>query len=321
MSFASVDVVCAGIVVADHICSPIAHLPASGELVMSEQMVLTLGGCAANTATNLRKLNVNSAVAGRIGDDMFGEVVRHLLLQQQVDVSSLMATANRPTSQTMIINVVGEDRRFIHVFGSNADFKAEDLPLARILQAKVLYLGGYLLMPGLRPEPLVPIFQQIQAAGVRIVLDVATPQGAQHLAALQPLLPFVDVFLPNVDEAALILNEPDPLVQAQAFHELGAKTVVITMGAGGAILVNHQEKWKAGVYPIQVIDSTGSGDAFDAGYIYGMLKGAHAADCLRYASAMGASCVRAIGTTTGTFTAAECEAFLQANALPIEKCA
>ncbi len=320
MSSRPMEVICAGIVVADHICAPIPHLPASGELVMSDQMVLTLGGCAANTATNLRKLGVAAAVVGRIGDDAFGEVVRSMLLQQQVDVSGLMTTPGRPTSQTMILNVMGEDRRFIHVFGANADVRSQDWPLERWSAAKVFYLGGYLLMPGLKAAALIPIFQRLHERGVRVVLDVATPHGARHLEELKPLLPFVDVFLPNVDEAALILNEPDPFTQAEIFHNLGAKTVVITMGAEGAVLVNRQEKLKAGIYPIQMVDATGSGDAFDAGFIYGLLQGADAAGCLRYASAMGASCVRAIGTTTGTFTREECEAYVREHVLLLETC-
>src|SRR6476469_1846765 len=110
------SVLCAGIVVADHVSSPISHLPAAGELVLADQLLLTIGGCAANVAVDLVKMGVAAAVAGRVGDDIFGRVVADLLRQQQVDVSGLAVTRGTDTSQTLIVNVRGEDRRFIHTF-------------------------------------------------------------------------------------------------------------------------------------------------------------------------------------------------------------
>src|SRR5439155_16299390 len=104
--------------------------------------------------------------------------------------------------------------------------------------------------------------------------------------------------------------EANPLRQAEAFRRLGAGTVVITLGGDGAVLVNDKERLKAGVFPVPLVDASGGGDAFDAGYIYGLLHRLEAEDCLRVASALGASCVRAIGTTPGVFTKAECEEFL-----------
>jgi sugar/nucleoside kinase (ribokinase family) len=75
---------------------------------------------------------------------------------------------------------------------------------------------------------------------------------------------------------------------------------------------------RAGTYPVEFVDGSGGGDAFDAGYVYGLLHGMGTEDCLRVASALGASCVRAVGTTTGVFTRAECEDFLRRHELKIE---
>src|SRR5262245_29878836 len=144
MSERTPEVLCAGIVVADHICAPISHMPAAGELVMSDEMALTLGGCAANVAVDLAKQGIGAAVVGRTGDDVFGGVVRGMLEAAKIDTRSLLTTPNRPTSQTMIVNVHGQDRRFVHVFGANADFAASDIPLERVNQSKVLYVGGHL---------------------------------------------------------------------------------------------------------------------------------------------------------------------------------
>ena len=314
-----VDVLCAGIIVADHICSPIPHLPAAGELVMAERLLLTIGGCAANAAVDLSKMGVRAAVVGRVGGDDFGRVVTEMLREQGVDISAVAVSPGYDTSQTLIVNVAGQDRRFIHTFGANAEFSAADIPLERVQQCRVLYLGGYLLMPNVRQEELAQVFAVARKAGAKTVLDVAVPEPAEYLSRLERLLPQVDVFLPNEHEGEQITGERDPLQQAEQFRRLGAGTVVITRGADGAVLVNDKVRLRAGVYPVPFVDGSGGGDAFDAGYIWGMLHDASAEDCLRVASALGASCVRAIGTTPGVFTRAECEEFLRTHGLAIDR--
>src|SRR3954451_23144984 len=93
-------VLCAGIIVADHVSSPIPHLPAPGELVLADELLLTIGGCAANVAVDLVKLGVSAGVVGCIGDDVFGRVVADLLRAQRVDVSGLSVRPGLSTSQT-----------------------------------------------------------------------------------------------------------------------------------------------------------------------------------------------------------------------------
>src|SRR5436305_9997153 len=169
------EVLCAGIIVADHVCSPIAHLPAPGELVTAERMLLTIGGCAANAAVDLVKMGVRTSIVGRVGGDVFGRVVADLLRAHGVDVTALQVSAQADTSQTLIVNVAGQDRRFIHTFGANADFRAADIPADGLSRFKVLYVGGYLVMPGLRPGDLSAVFRQARQAGVKTVLDVVVP--------------------------------------------------------------------------------------------------------------------------------------------------
>ena len=76
---------------------------------------------------------------------------------------------------------------------------------------------------------------------------------------------------------------------------------------------------EGGEAPARLVDGTGGGDAFDAGFVYGLLKGLETEECLRYATALGASCVRAVGTTTGVFTREECEEFMGRHPLLIER--
>jgi sugar/nucleoside kinase (ribokinase family) len=313
------EVLCGGIIVADHVCTPISHVPAAGELVMAERMLLTIGGCAANAAVDLAKMGVRTAVVGRVGDDVFGRSVAAMLKDHGVDVSCLKASPGSDTSQTLIVNVKDQDRRFIHTFGANADFTAADLPLDLLPRVKVLYLGGYLLMPNVRQEDLLPVFEKARQHRVKTVLDVAVPGPGEYLSRLEKLLPYVDVFLPNTDEAAIITGEKDPFDQAEFFAKRGVHTAVVTMGADGAVLVRDGMHMKVGVFSVPYVDGSGGGDAFDAGFIYGLLRGLDAEGCLQVASALGASCVRAIGTTPGVFTRDECEAFLSEHSLVVHR--
>jgi sugar/nucleoside kinase (ribokinase family) len=215
--------------------------------------------------------------------------------------------------------VAGEDRRFIHTFGANGAFRAADIPADAAGRCRVLYLGGYLLMNGVRQEELVPVFAAARRAGVRTVLDVVTPGPGDYLPRLRQLLPHADVFLPNNHEGELITGERNPLRQAELFHELGARMSIVTMGGEGSVLVGEEGRLRADAYKVPFVDGTGGGDAFAAGYILGLLEGLDAYGCLRVASAVGASCVRAIGTTAGVFTRAECDAFLREQPLRIEQ--
>jgi sugar/nucleoside kinase (ribokinase family) len=135
---------------------------------------------------------------------------------------------------------------------------------------------------------------------------------------LARVLPETDVFLPNDHEAEVITGRRDPLDQARAFRDAGARTVVITQGEKGSVLVTDGVQLRAGVYPTEFVGGAGSGDAFDAGYIAGLLAGEDPAGCLRWGSALGASCVRSIGTTESIFTRPEAQAFMKEHPLQME---
>jgi sugar/nucleoside kinase (ribokinase family) len=304
--------------VADHLCTPISHLPADGELVAADELVLNVGGCAANAAVALARLGVGATVCGKVGNDVFGRFVADSLVGFGVDVSALAVDPHLATSQTLIINVRGEDRRFIHSFGANTGLSAVDLDRVLDPPPRVLYVGGYLILPAIEPQALADRFARARRAGTLTVLDVATPGPADYLKQLWPVLPETDVFLPNADEADLILGEFDPVRQADAFHRMGARRVVITCGERGAVAVSDALRVRLGTYPVEFVDGSGGGDAFDAGYIAGLLDGLAEIDCLKLASAVGASCVRAVGTTAGIFTRPEADACLLRHELTVE---
>jgi len=313
------SVLCAGIIVLDHGCSPIEHFPAEGELIATGGMALTLGGCAANVGVDLAKMGVHSKILGKIGDDDFGQLILQKLKLTGADISKIIKQANAPTSQTLVINVTGQDRRFIHLIGANEGFANSDFQKNDIEGCKVVYLGGYLLMDKLSPVHVAEIFRTAQMNGAKTVLDVVTPGAGDHISKLKPILPFVDVFLPNDAEAKMISRIEKPIEQAKYFKSLGVKTSIITLGNQGTILLTDQGCYKADIFKINYHDGSGSGDAFTAGYISGILENKSEIECLEIGSALGASCVRTQGTTEGVFNKEECAQFLAENKLIITK--
>jgi sugar/nucleoside kinase (ribokinase family) len=313
-----IDCLSVGILVADHGCAPIEHVPAAGELILTDHLSLSIGGCASNAAVDLARVGVRVAVVGSVGRDVFGRYIVESLAESGVDISSVRELAGVGTSGTLIVNVRGQDRRFVHTVGANARFTAADIPLERVRAAKVLYVGGYLLMPALLPDELTEVFRQVRRWGVTTVLDVVLPGPGDHWSPLAPVLAETDIFLPNTDEAAAITGLAEPQAQAERFLAEGAGTAVITCGGEGTVLATKDLRLKAGVFPTHYVGGTGAGDAFDAGYIAGLLAGADPRGCLAWASALGASCVRSISATESVFSRSEAEAFLAAHALQVE---
>ncbi len=314
----SIDCLCAGILFADCGCVPIPRMPSSGELVKTEGIHLTVGGCAANAGLDLTKVGFNVGVCGCVGNDSFGQFLIDSIKAGGADTSGIHPLEDHGTACSMIINVENEDRRFISTPGASNGFTPDHIPPQWLEEAKVLYIGGYLMLPGLENKVLRDLFREARKNGTKTVLDVVLMGGDHYWDALDLILPETDYFLPNDDESKLITGLDDPVAQADRFRDAGANTVVITQGSQGSILVADDLRLRAGVYPTTFVGGTGSGDAFDAGFVAGLLRGEDLAGCLRWGSALGASCVRSIGATESVFSREEAEAFMQKNKLKVE---
>jgi sugar/nucleoside kinase (ribokinase family) len=322
MEASRLDVVCVGILVADIFVPPMDRLPLPGELARVNDLPLSTGGCAANTGIDLAKLGARVSVVGKVGNDAFADFIRQDLKSKGVDVGGLRVSSDMPTSRTVILTVIGDDRRYIHTVGANSDLRVPDINLDLVKQAKVLYVGGYLLFPGVDQASLADLLRYAKQNGVKTVLDVAGVNSDHNLDHLKEVLPFTDAFLPNYDEAKILTQNDDPLRQAEIFVSLGVGTAVITMGALGVVACQAGEDGvhkylHAGVYPIHLIDPSGGGDAFDAGYIIGLLEDWDMERSITFASAIGGSACTKLGTTAGVFTRVEAEKFIAANNLKL----
>lgn len=308
-----VEVVCAGVLVADTFVPPLPRLPAAGELMATGDFWHDSGGCAANTATCLRKLEVRSGVVGKVGRDAGGDFVEQDLRAKGVDTAGLRRAEGLGTSETVILPVRGDDRRYVHTFGANADFRAEDIAREQVAAAKIFYVGGYLILPGFDPGAFRELLAFARGRGVQTVLDVVVTEGGGGWEALAAVLPEVDFFTPNDHEAQLLTGEREPRAQAECLLAAGCGTVLITRGEKGVLAACPGQVLELPAFALPVVDGSGAGDAFAAGLIAGLLRGWELGECLRLASAVGASACTKLGCTPGVFTWAEAEEFLRAH--------
>jgi len=314
-------VLCSGILVADIFVPPMAALPKAGELRATDDFLLDTGGCAANVATGLARLGVGCAANGRVGSDVFSEFIVADLNAKRVNTSGILKSASLGTSKTVILPVIGEDRRFIHTFGANAEFTSADIALDTIPRGGLLYLGGFLIMPSLDSESVAERFRLARTRGITTILDVVVPVGSGEasMQQLEEILPYTDYFLPNDEEAHTLTGEADPLEQATRFLDAGCGTALITQGKAGTLLLSESQHYEAGVFPIDFVDGSGSGDAFAAGFITGLTEQWDMTRTLLFASAIGASACTMLGCTTGVFTRSQADWFLKHNHLEVKR--
>jgi sugar/nucleoside kinase (ribokinase family) len=306
-------VLSAGILVADLFAKPIERLPNPGELTATSGLAMTVGGSAANVAVALRILGEEVAVAGKVGSDLQGDLVISELENRGVDVSQIRRTISSATSGTVVINVIGEDRRYLHCVGANAELRFEDLDLSVLGHASVLYFGGYLALPSFDVGSLTVLFREAKLRGLTTVLDVTMPVNESFdIQSVARPLRYTDYFLPNCEEAGRLTGEQDERSQAKRLSESNPEcAIIITRGARGPLARQRGRFIDTPPFQVNSVDESGAGDAFAAGLISATVKDWPLEAALIFASAVGASRTLTLGSFNSVFTFAEALSFLE----------
>lgn len=305
------DVVCTGILVADVWAKPVDQWPERGRLSLVDRIGLSIGGCAANTGIHLAKLGGDVCVMGKVGADGFGDFVISTLESYGVEAVVSRAT-DEGTSATMVIIDGAGERTFIHYIGANSRLQPEDLDMEAIKSARIFHFAGALVMPGFDGEPAASVMAQARQAGVITSLDTVWDASGRWMEVLEPCLRQADLFLPSIAEARELTGEREPRAVASALLEYGVRIVALKMGEEGSFVMSADgEEHLVPAYPVQAVDGTGSGDAYVAGFLRGMLEGWPIEKCAKFANAAGALCVAGIGAIAGTKSFQETIAWLR----------
>ena len=310
---------CAGILVKDTFCGPLRVLPRPGELVAVDAMRTKAGGCAANVAIDLRKQNLTVDLVGCLGRDAAGEILVKELQAAHVNCDQLAYTSEYPTSETIILLVEGEDRRYLHAFGANQAFTVRHIDLNWLAKLDVFYLGGLFAMPGIVADELRTLLAFSREHQVVTIVDVVLPTDFKGAGEIEMLLPHIDWFLPNDAEAAVLTGRTDPLEAISVFRSWGARRLVVTQGERGSVGLFENEYWRCDPYQWQTVDPSGAGDACASGLITGIVNGWDFGRSLVYASALGASATRAVGTTDGVLTNGQAEKLIREQPVAVKR--
>ncbi|MCS7252959.1 MAG: carbohydrate kinase family protein [Armatimonadota bacterium] len=293
------DVVCLGILVADVVAKPVDRYPEKGRLVLTERMETHIGGCAANTAVGLAKLGVKVKVVGKVGNDALGDFLRKALSQAGVDVSGIIVDDAVGTSATMVMVHSDGERSFIHYPGANGALRLEEFDIDEIAKAKVLDIAGTFVMPGFDGEPTANLLKAAKERGVTTFLDTVFDATGRWMKLLAPCLPFVDYFIPSYEEARHLTERDDPRDMCKVLLEHGVKVAGVKLGERGCYITDGTESHYIPAFDVVPVDATGAGDAFMAGLLVGVLNGWDLYTAGKFANAVGALCVMAIGATGG----------------------
>jgi sugar/nucleoside kinase (ribokinase family) len=305
-------IICLGILVADIVGRPLRTVPDPGRLVLVDEMSLHTGGCACNTATALARLGLPVEVIGKVGSDSFGDFVLNTLAERGINSKGILRDRKVGTSATMVMVAPDGERRFVHYLGANACLTLEDVDLSMVEAGSILHVGGSLVMPGIDGEPTAELLRHARAAGVTTFLDTVWDDTGRWMNTLAPCLPYVDYFVPNLPEGQALTGLDDPAEIASALLAHGVKTVGIKMGGDGCLVMTKESQAiRIPAYQVDVVDATGAGDAFAAGFIAGVWQGWDLQKTARFANAVGALSVTGLGASGGVRSLFETLSFME----------
>jgi len=247
---------------------------------------LTLGSSSAIFAHNLAVLGTSVGMISKIGADPLGKMAFDSLATAGVDLSHVSFSASG-TSTGLTVILAQPEHRFILTYpGTMFELSYEDLDLNYVFSARHLHLSSYFLHQALRPR-IADLFREAKARGLSTSLDTNDDPEDKWGADLQNVLPFVDILFPNEREAKKIAAT-DNLEQAIKKLSQVCRSVVVKLGAKGAVARTGSGEWRCEGTPVTAMDPVGAGDSFDAGYIHRFLQGAAPQECLDYAGIAGA---------------------------------
>lgn len=280
--------------------------PAFGQVEkLVDDATLTIGSSSVIFACGAARLGLRVAFAGVVGDDVFGQFMVSQMLARGIDTSAIVLEPSLHTGLSVILSRA-TDRAILTFAGSIAALRYEQIDLAMLDRARHLHLGAFFMLDALRPD--VPrLFSEARQRGLTTSLDTNYDPTERWDGGLRQVLPLVDVFLPNEAELCAIGGSPDPDAALAALAQQ-VPIVAAKLGSYGGVARRGSTIAHAPALPVAVVDTTGAGDTFDAGFIYGFLHGWELAATLRLACACGSLSTRAAGGTAAQPTLAEAQA-------------
>ncbi|MBT2419324.1 carbohydrate kinase family protein [Streptomyces sp. ISL-22] len=299
-------VVTMGVHVLDVLVRPVEAIPEGQGATLVEDIRMTAAGTAGGTALTLAKLGAAVRSAGAIGSDPTGDILVQLLEAAGVDTRFLVRRTDTPTSASVLPIRPGGDRPSLHLLGANITYGPDDVPWDALAEATHLHLGGPELIGA---DTAARILSYAKEHGVTTSVDLLAPGELGAFEQIAAALPYVDHLLPNEDQVLGFTGEKDLVAGAKKLLDAGAGLVAVTRGGDGALLVTPRGTERVPAFAVDVVDTTGCGDAFSAGFVRGMGLGRTPYDSAVLGCAAAALVAQGLGSDHGDFDLATADAF------------
>ncbi len=289
-----------GVLVVDALSGPLPHYPVPGKhsQVNTEWLSFMPGGGAANTGGALGKMGLGVGIFSKAGKDFNGDFVLRELKKSGVDTSGIRISEKDTTPFTYVSVWPNGDRTFVHTPGANMTFSKKDIDIDSLLDADYLLYQDFWVLPKLDGRDGRNLLKLARKKGVVTLLDECWGLGPKR-GIFEEMLPFCDYVLPSLDDMKVIYpGLPENKITDHLLAK-GAGTVVLKMGARGCLLCHGQERILVPAFAAKVVDTTGAGDCWDAGFIAALAHGEETPMAARIGNACASFCVGAIGGTTG----------------------
>ena len=283
--------------------------PAFGQVEqLVDDAILTIGSSSAIFACGAARLGLRVAFIGKVGEDQFGHFMIDALTARGIDVTGVVHDRALKTGLTVILSR-GQDRAMLTYSGAIGALRYEEIDLALVRRARHLHLGSYYLLDALRPAA-ARLFAAAQAAGLSVSLDTNYDPTEQWAGQIDTTLAHVDIFLPNETELTAIARNSD---WREALESMAQRVSIVAVKRGqeGAVARRGTEVATVAPRPLSAVDTTGAGDSFDAGFVYGYLAGWELFRTLQLATACGALSTQAAGGTAAQPTLVDALSFME----------
>jgi sugar/nucleoside kinase (ribokinase family) len=292
-------VVSLGAHIVDILGRPVTEIPPGQGRLLLDEIRITAAGTAAGTSVDLVKLGAEVIAMGAIGDDMLADLLTSLMAGYGVQTRRLARKPGLRTSATILPIRPNGERPALHVPGATAALTLDDVDLDTIASADVLHVGAPDVLGRFGGEPVSGVLRFARERGLITTVDVLSRCDAATWERLRPTLRDVQYFLPNDDQLAGMTGTKDLTTAARMVLAQGPEAVLVSRGADGARLVTAAQELDLPAFPVQVVDTTGCGDAVTAGFITGLLRGWPIEDASWLAMAAASLVASGLGSDAG----------------------
>lgn len=299
------DVSVIGLYILDVLGRPVSRIPERGNVDFIEEIRLTVAGTAGGTVIDTAKLGLKSLAVGAVGDDEKADWVLMTMQKHGIDTSAMQRIADVPTSATILNIRPNGERPALHVRGASDHFDVPPAMYDQVFDSPIIHLGGTGLLKRLDGPASLTLLKEAKRRGRTVTFDLIAA-SAETIGIVEPLLPHIDYFMPSIEEARDMSGKATPEDCAAFYLDRGAACCVFTLGGEGAYYAHRDgTRLRSPAYDIQVVDTTGCGDAFDAGFIAALHHKMDTETALRFAQASAGLVATGLGSDAGIVSFAD----------------